>query len=413
MGTVYQCWDTARQATCAVKVLRQLGPMQKEAARRFVDEARLIARLHHPYVVEIFDSGITSDSTPFLVMELLDGQDLEAYLLKAGPLPLAEAQHLVKQIGFALHAIHEAGVVHRDIKPKNIFLVGEPTARSPGSVKLIDFGLAKDLEGRHIDRGSAGMLIGTPQYLAPESWSGEPDRIDAHVDQWALAVLAFRMLSGRLPYDSQIEPLALGRQIQTGRPRRIRDLRPDVPDFIDRALSRAMSLEKEARFASVKEFIWAFTNHPARLAPLPPLIAEHHASLFSDDTLRTQSTHRMPVEPGPADSLPPQLTVVFAAKPARDEYKPPSIPDCQTTVLPIASPFLPTEPGPCLQPLPPFLKRVTGFSGRQLSFILLLSVFCSVVTTIALSRGSAIADGRQGAGPRSNPLTSPSPPPAP
>lgn len=283
MGAVYRAWDLQRNAACAVKLLRVDSDMRVAAGRRFADEGRLVRQIFHPNIVEIFDQGISEDGSLFLVMELLSGQDLDEVLSERRRLSLRQAQDIVYQIGSALHAVHQVGIVHRDIKPRNVFLLTPSIGGFEESprVKVIDFGLAKYLEERHVNRGSDGMLIGTPEYLAPESWTGVSAHVDTRADQWALAVLAFRLLSGRLPFDSQLDTLRLGREIVSGTPRALRDLVPEVPEYVERALMRALSKEKHERYGNIRDFVWAFTARP-----LNP------STLFSGDT----AIRKVPVE---------------------------------------------------------------------------------------------------------------------
>ncbi len=275
MGAVYRAWDLSRSAACAIKVLRVDSEVRAAAARRFADEGRLVRQIFHPNIVEIFDQGITEDGSLFLVMELLCGQDLDEILGERQRLSLSQTQDILSQIGSALHAVHQVGIVHRDIKPRNIFLLKSAAGGFDESlrVKVIDFGLAKFLEERHVNRGSDGMLIGTPEYLAPESWTGVSSQVDQRADQWALAVLTYRLLSGQLPFDHQLDTLRLGREIVSGTPRPLRELVPEVPEYVEQALMRAMSKEKHDRFLSIRDFVWAATGRP-----LNPF------SLFSGDT---------------------------------------------------------------------------------------------------------------------------------
>ncbi len=285
MGAVYRAWDTQRLAACAIKLLRVDSEVKDAASRRFADEGRLVRQIFHPNIVEVFDQGICEDGTLFLVMELLSGQDLDALLSEKPRLSLSQTQDIVYQVGSALHAVHQVGIVHRDIKPRNIFLLS-PSAGAGGwespRIKVIDFGLAKYLEERHVSRGSDGMLIGTPEYLAPEAWTGVSEQVDTRVDQWALAVLAFRLLAGCLPFDGQLDTLHLGREIVSGTPRSLRELVPDVPEYVERALLRAMAKSKEDRFPSIRDFVCAFTHRPLNAS-----------MLFSGDT----AIRPAPIEP--------------------------------------------------------------------------------------------------------------------
>ncbi|MBL9009202.1 MAG: serine/threonine protein kinase [Myxococcales bacterium] len=303
MGTVYRAWDLQRHAACAVKLLRVDSEMRAAAGRRFADEGRLVRQIFHPNIVEIFDQGISEDGSLFLVMELLSGHDLDEVLRERRCLSLRQAQDIVYQIGSALHAVHQVGIVHRDIKPRNIFILAPTIGGFEESlrVKVIDFGLAKYLEERHVNRGSDGMLIGTPEYLAPEAWTGVSAHVDTRADQWSLAVLAFRLLAGRLPFDSQLDTLRLGSEIVSGTPRSVRELLPDVPEYVESALRRALAKEKQDRFTSIRDFVWAFTARPLNPstlfsgatairpvpAPIEPVILEDTRRLVIDVPLVT------------------------------------------------------------------------------------------------------------------------------
>lgn len=262
MGSVYRAWDDDRQLACAVKLLQVDSAVREAALIRFRDEARMAAQIFHPHVVEILDHGVELDGSPFLVMELLRGRDLDAFLKSEVRLTIEQTIEIVTQIGSALHAVHQVGIVHRDIKPRNIFLIDRPGYVSGVQVKVIDFGLAKHVLSPPGGRGSDGMLIGTPEYLPPESWRGISAEVDARADQWALAVLTFRLITGRLPFESHLNTVLLGREILGGVPRSIHSFAQDVPSHVAAAISRAMSKNKEDRFASIHDFVRALTNLP-------------------------------------------------------------------------------------------------------------------------------------------------------
>lgn len=265
MGMVYQAIDEQTGQTCAVKLLRAHSPNRDQLIHRFLDEARIISRLYHPNIVEIFDHGEEQDGTLFLTMELLQGRDLHSLLQVEGRLPLGQTLSIARQIGSALHMVHLAGVVHRDIKPRNIFLV-EPTSDSEQQhVKVIDFGLAKLLKPLAANQNSDGLLIGTPEYLPPEAWSGISAEVDGRADQWALAVLLYRMLSGQLPFDQGNNTVSLAREILSATPQPLRQILPEVPEYVEAALQRALSKEKEKRFHCIAEFVRALCNRPQAL----------------------------------------------------------------------------------------------------------------------------------------------------
>lgn len=299
MGAVYCAQDLQHDRTCAVKVMQAREPLENAAVMRFLDEARLLSRLCHPNVVEIYDSGETEDGILFLVMELLAGHDLDVLLKRQPRLPLQQTLDIALQVASGLHTVHLSGIVHRDIKPRNIFLVpsdGQQSAPNNDStsqrcshyqVKIIDFGLAKTLASHGWIRGSDGLLIGTPEYLPPESWWGVSQHVDTRADQWALAVIVFRMLSGQLPFECADGTLMLGREIQQRPPRSLRALVPDVPVHVEEALNRALCKDKDGRFANVLDFMRALRRLPQ--SPQAPLIAGPFASM---ETLRVRVSER-------------------------------------------------------------------------------------------------------------------------
>lgn len=262
MGSVYRAWDLERQTDCAIKLLQVESSVREAALIRFRDEARMAAQIFHPHVVEIMDHGVEADGSPFIVMELLQGQDLDGLLRTEVRLSIEQTLQIVTQTGSALHAIHQVGIVHRDIKPRNIFLVQSPRGLDGFQVKVIDFGLAKHILSPPGGRGSDGLLIGTPEYLPPEAWRGVSADVDERADQWALAVLTFRLLTGRLPFESHLNTMLLGREILSGVPRSIHSFAPEIPAHMANAIERAMAKDKLERFASIHDFVRALSNLP-------------------------------------------------------------------------------------------------------------------------------------------------------
>lgn len=336
MGSVYRAWDLERQTDCAVKLLQVEGSVREAALIRFRDEARMAAQIFHPHVVEILDHGVETDGSPFIVMELLQGQDLDARLRGDVRLSIEQTLQIVSQTGSALHAIHQVGIVHRDIKPRNIFLVQSPHGTDGFSVKVIDFGLAKHLFSPPGGRGSDGLLIGTPEYLPPESWRGVSADVDTRADQWALAVLTFRLLTGRLPFESQLNTMLLGREILSGVPRRIQSFAPEIPQHIASAIERGMAKDKQNRFASIHDFVRALSNLPlttntmntAGTEFLPKVMAPHNAVCLSPDTLNIKREEPTKIVAAP------DLTVVTTVPPSSA----PSVPwMSQTCLLPSSS----------------------------------------------------------------------------
>jgi serine/threonine protein kinase len=193
MGEVWRARHLGLGREVAVKLLAASSAPMRERLQR---EARLLAELRHDAIVQVFDFGQTEAGAPYLVLELLRGDTLASHLRREGRLALDHAIELVCQVLEGLEAAHGAGVVHRDVKPDNVILVaGGGGAPRP---KLVDFGIALGLE-RDERLTMAGSLVGTPEYMAPEQLRGE--RADARVDLWAVTVMLYELITGRLPFE--------------------------------------------------------------------------------------------------------------------------------------------------------------------------------------------------------------------
>lgn len=282
MGEVYRAVDLRLRQPCAVKLVFPGAVFGLKAHRRFENEARVIARLFHPNIVEVRDFSEDEDGTKFLVMELLEGQDLHQLLSRYGRLQLPRAIEIIRAVGAALQYAHDLGIVHRDVKPENIFLgtrgrldgsageLGELGERE--QIKVLDFGLAKLLsdpasEERGADQGEApaqltsGIIIGTLAYLSPEATGMDSAGVDARSDQWSLAVVAYQLLSGRLPFGNS-HPLGLWQMICSEEPVRLRTLVPGLPEYIDSAIHTALAKQPKNRFAKISDFIRSLGNLP-------------------------------------------------------------------------------------------------------------------------------------------------------
>lgn len=237
MGSVYLARQKSMDRDVAVKVLNPDKTEDKEARHRFRVEAAAVSRLRNPHTISVYDFGEDRDGGLFLVMELLDGSPLSEILSVKGTLPFKTAVGIVEQILDSLHEAHRAGVLHRDLKPENVFVTQNPD----GSyfVKVLDFGIAKVMGGSVSSRTWAGVVFGTPAYMSPEQVMGR--ELDARTDLYAVAVMLFQMLVGRLPVSGK-SPLEIGiRKVRT-RPPRLDEAAPDLDfprgaaDFLDNAL---------------------------------------------------------------------------------------------------------------------------------------------------------------------------------
>ncbi len=246
IAAVWQGEHLTLGSSIAIKFLHRTGPMQSEASQRFLREARVAASVRHRNVVEIIDFGFAEGEIPYMVMELLEGRSLGSYLEEKGRLPPAEAAQIVAGTLRGLVAVHAAGLVHRDIKPDNVFLVSDPEEGT--FAKLVDFGLSRRA-GRS-DMTAEGTLMGTPQYMSPEQAAGSAD-IDGRTDVYAMGVVLYELVSGRVPFDSDSLAEVLSSVIHE-RPKSIRELVPDVPEKLEFVIETAMAKDREHRFVDAR-----------------------------------------------------------------------------------------------------------------------------------------------------------------
>lgn len=256
MGLVYEAEHIAIEKRVALKVLRDDFSSRPEVVERFKQEAKSATKIGNAHIVDISDFGVTPSGASYFVMELLEGEDLANVLVRDGTVPLARAANILRQCCVALGAAHAKGIVHRDMKPENIFL----TVREGRAdfVKLVDFGIAKmsDIEtpgapGRKLTK--TGMIFGTPEYMSPEQASGKVDP-DHRVDLYALAVIFFEMITGRVPFvgDTFMGVLT---QHMFDEPPSVREVNPnvEVPESIEAFLAKGLAKEPDARFQSCHE----------------------------------------------------------------------------------------------------------------------------------------------------------------
>ncbi len=233
MGSVYRARDRVIGGPVAIKLL---NPAPKHEWR-FEREAELLAQLSHPGIVRHIAHGRLDDGRLYLALEWLEGEDLEARLAGRG-LTMREALILARRVAEALGAAHSLGIVHRDVKPSNVFLIdGDPTRP-----KLLDFGVARVLSASATRTGTA---LGTPAYMAPEQAKGERD-LDARADVWSLGCVLFECLCGSPPFTGN-HPMAILGKIVIARAPHVTELRPEVPPDLDDLVARMLSREREAR----------------------------------------------------------------------------------------------------------------------------------------------------------------------
>lgn len=267
-GTVYRAVHVALGREVALKVLHREYGASPELRARFEREARALSALSHPNVVGVLDSGVSGDQ-PYLVMELLRGQSL-LERLKKGPLPLDEAVFVMRQLLTALAFVHESGLVHRDVKPANVFL---SDSKEGAAVRLLDFGLAKFAAPESDQKAltQAGQVFGTPLYMAPEQVAGQ--EADARVDVYAAGIVFFEMLTGVPPFRGDASDI-LRQQVVEDMP--LKELPEGVPSWIVEMIGKATAKTRKERYADGREMLDALEgargheNGPAEGEPAAP-----------------------------------------------------------------------------------------------------------------------------------------------
>lgn len=286
MGRIYQAKDSVEGRLVAIKVL-SLPTADSVMHERFEREAQILESITSPHVVRSWGQGLTDEGQPYLVLEWLEGHDLEHRMKRGPPLDLEATYAIGRGALRGLTAIHAIGVVHRDVKPGNIFLTAE--GEPPRSVKLLDFGVSKTLEEEVI--GSApmaltvtGMILGTPFYMAPEQAQGK-ERIDHRADLFSLAAVLYECVCGRRPFEGN-SAMALLVRIASETPPSVREIDPSLPAALDAFFLRALARDPALRFQSAAEMEVALESLGGHTVEILLPFAEHGGA--------AEVTERMP-----------------------------------------------------------------------------------------------------------------------
>jgi hypothetical protein len=255
-GIVFRAFDDLLHRVVAIKVLAPEMAATSPARKRFLREARAVAQVRHENVVQIY--AVEEQPLPFLVMEYIPGETLQARLDRAGPFESAEVVAIGRQIAGGLAAAHAAGLIHRDVKPANILIELSPALR----VKITDFGLARAADDASLSR--SGAVFGTPLYMSPEQAAGA--NLDHRSDLFSLGSVLYAITSGRPPFRAE-STLAVLKRVAEDTPRPIPEVVPEAPAWLCGIIARLMAKKRDHRFQSAAQVITALEEH--RLPPLP------------------------------------------------------------------------------------------------------------------------------------------------
>jgi serine/threonine protein kinase len=324
MATVYEAVHAKLGHRVAIKLLARHLLSKPDVVERFEREARAAARLESTHVVRVIDVDVAEDGRPYIVMEYLEGRDLETELRARGQLPIGDAVAYVLEAAAAVSVAHKAGVVHRDLKPANIFLAQEGARRV---VKVLDFGISKVSSPNEVSATSTQTMLGTPLYMSPEQVRSARD-VDGRADIWSLGVVLYETITGQLPFLRE-DASGVIAAIVSDPITPIAQLRPEIPPPLAAAIMKSLEKDRNARFRFIEEFAAALMPfapgwfRPPKMVTVPPFapgLPPHLAHSLSDgidsdrtvadpnfapDALRPYQPPPQPFVPGAAQTPDP------------------------------------------------------------------------------------------------------------
>jgi eukaryotic-like serine/threonine-protein kinase len=259
MSYVYQAFEIGTGIPVAVKILIPRLSRDPASVERLRREATIATRLSHPNVCPILRLGETSDRLLYLVMPYLEGEPLSEHESKRGPFQVADGIPLLVQVCQGLEHAHDLQIIHRDLKPENVMLVPDPQMPTGYRAVVMDFGLAKERRaGPDVVKLTAtGIVLGTPEFMSPEQIRGKP--LDGRSDVYALAILAFELFTGQLPFTGKSAQETMIARLR-GAPLRLRDAKPDLPAKLEVVISKALAVNPAERYGSMAELAQAFES---------------------------------------------------------------------------------------------------------------------------------------------------------
>ncbi|WP_437291848.1 protein kinase domain-containing protein [Sorangium sp. So ce406] len=333
MGSIWVADRLPLKAQVAVKFMSPELADDAGYVERFRREAVAAAQITSPHVAQVLDHGLTADGMPYIAMELLRGEDLRARIRRVGRLPLGEVARIVAQTAKALGQAHRLGIVHRDIKPDNLFLT---EVDGETFVKVLDFGIAR--RARDMRVTSTGNVVGTPLYMSPEQLTCSKD-LDFRADLWALGVVAYHAITGQVPFFAETI-VGLTLSVHSGKFTPPSALRPEAPPALDDWMRRALQLDPNARFGSAREMAEALeralSSRRRSAGPLGTATQDTGAEALAQApvagaqdtavTLRHPAPARLPValaDTDPCDSdAPDRTTTVMMTTSSRKKKRP-------------------------------------------------------------------------------------------
>lgn len=246
MGSVYKVVDTRDNREMALKILHKETASESDGAERFKREIEILSKMDHPSVPKVFGWGFNEDSDRelYFVAEYIEGQDLKSIIRDKGPWAPADAAALAARIADVLAVAHSMGIIHRDVKPHNI-MIGKND-----SVKLLDFGVARNKGAGTETLTQTGMVIGTPEYMSPEQFG--TNKVDERSDIYSLGVVLFELLTGKVPFDGGT-PVAIAMKVVEQAPVAPRSVRPDTPAWIERIVLQCLQKDPKKRYLTADE----------------------------------------------------------------------------------------------------------------------------------------------------------------
>ena len=259
MSYVYQAQEVDTGRSVAVKILIPRLSRDPSSVERLRREATIATRLNHPNVCPILRLGQTADRLIYLVMPFLDGEPLSEHETRRGPFPVSDGIPLLVQMCHGLGHAHDLQIIHRDLKPENVMMVPDPEIPSGLRAVVMDFGLAKERRAAPdvVKLTATGIVLGTPEFMSPEQIRGKP--LDGRSDIYALAVLAFELFTGQLPFAGKSAQETMIARLR-GSPLPLRAVKPDLPAKLEAVIAKSLSVDPAERYGSMAEMAHAFES---------------------------------------------------------------------------------------------------------------------------------------------------------